>query len=433
MKRHALRCLILMTPLLCASPPAAMGAETFNMLQNTPQPSSPPGGKLFFVWPDGRQAPAMPQPGGTVVLPDGSVPQGEVRLRLPDGSDIPVAPGGRVDLTQDVTVRNNAVLELRQPPAQDGAATAFGGFSLSESQRLLLQQGTPLLIRPDGSLVPVTIAPDGSPRLPDGSAPQGEARLIMPDGSLRTLPPGATLREGQRGERNGEEDRGREDTPAAPQAATPSPAAEAPRQAQPPTLAALLPRTDIPADPRPDSGAGSGKGAGKGAAPIGSGGDGKGDGGGKGAGKGNGGAEGGGTPKPAVGDPLRIPPEAAKSGDLSFLEGCWEGTRPEYFSKRTIRECFCFDSGGRSGKRRIRDPEGKRRCTGATRAEMNAGGVLRVYSEGAYCDDGERWGAAEMTCRGSGQGTPCSWIFTDARGGRQAYQIPFLRVPSCGR
>ena len=38
--------------------------------------------------------------------------------------------------------------------------------------------------------------------------------------------------------------------------------------------------------------------------------------------------------KPAIGEELRIPPEAAATGNLDFLEGCWQGTRPEYYSNR---------------------------------------------------------------------------------------------------
>lgn len=136
--------------------------------------------------------------------------------------------------------------------------------------------------------------------------------------------------------------------------------------------------------------------------------------------------------KSKSGDPLRIPQEAVQNGDLSFLEGCWQGTRPEYFSKRIIKECFCFGSSGKSGKRRIFDGA-QRRCIGATKAKLSGNGVLSVASSGAACNDGERWGGAEMVCRNSGPRTPCSWIFTDANNGRQAYEIPFVRVQSCGR
>lgn len=135
---------------------------------------------------------------------------------------------------------------------------------------------------------------------------------------------------------------------------------------------------------------------------------------------------------PKAGEPLRIPADAPKTGDLSFLEGCWQGTRPEYFSKRTIKECFCFNANGKSGKRRIFDGA-NRTCIGATKANLSSTGVLSVTSSGAACNDGERWGSAEMVCRNSGPRTPCSWVFTDANNGRQSYEIPFVRVESCGR
>lgn len=130
---------------------------------------------------------------------------------------------------------------------------------------------------------------------------------------------------------------------------------------------------------------------------------------------------------------LRIPDDAAKTGNVAFLEGCWQGTRPEYNTKRLIRECFCFGKNGKNGKRRIFDPATKKRCRGSSQATLSANGVLSVVSPRAYCQDGSTWGRAEMTCRNSGAKTPCSWIFGDARNGRQAYKIPFLRVESCGK
>lgn len=138
--------------------------------------------------------------------------------------------------------------------------------------------------------------------------------------------------------------------------------------------------------------------------------------------------------RPKPGEALRIPPEAVATGSLDFLEGCWQGTRPEYYSKRTIRECFCFGPGGRNGKRRIIDrASGGRMCIGAATATLSGAGVLSVTSGRAPCTDGERWGQAEMVCRGQGAKTPCSWVFQDANGGRQAYEIPLIRVESCGR
>ena len=139
------------------------------------------------------------------------------------------------------------------------------------------------------------------------------------------------------------------------------------------------------------------------------------------------------TEKPKVGDRLRIPPESVKTGSTAFLEGCWQGTRPEYGSKRTIKECFCFGKDGGQGKRFINDFTQGRTCTGSTNAVLTGNGVLTMNSEGAYCSDGVRWGSAEMVCQGSGQKTPCSWVFQDANGGQQSYEIEFIRVNSCGR
>ena len=130
--------------------------------------------------------------------------------------------------------------------------------------------------------------------------------------------------------------------------------------------------------------------------------------------------------KPKPGDPLRIPPDAAKTGDLSFLEGCWRGTRPEYTSKRIITERFCFDKNG-NGKRTIDDPQYAGKCTGAAKGSFDAQGRLIVTSEQGYCTGGARWGKAHMVCQGEGNSTPCFWRFPDAGGGTQSYKIPLVR------
>ncbi|MDR0816346.1 MAG: hypothetical protein LBN28_02995 [Desulfovibrio sp.] len=131
--------------------------------------------------------------------------------------------------------------------------------------------------------------------------------------------------------------------------------------------------------------------------------------------------------KPQHGDPLKIPEDAAKTGKLDFLEGCWRGTRPEYGTKRIVTERFCFNANG-VGKRFILDPQFAGECVGATRAVINSGGVLRMRSDKMYCTpSGSIWGGSEMTCRGEGNRTPCSWVFTDIKNTRQAYTINFVR------
>lgn len=130
--------------------------------------------------------------------------------------------------------------------------------------------------------------------------------------------------------------------------------------------------------------------------------------------------------KPKSGAPLRIPPGAAEKGDLSFLEGCWRGTRPEYYSKRTITERFCFDKNG-NGKRHIQDPRYAGECFGASKGSFDGQGRLIVTSEQGYCSKGAIWGQAYMICEGEGNSTPCSWHFKDAGGASQSYKIPFVR------
>lgn len=127
------------------------------------------------------------------------------------------------------------------------------------------------------------------------------------------------------------------------------------------------------------------------------------------------------------GQPLRIPEGAKEKGDVSFLNGCWVGERPEYHTKRMVRERFCFDENG-VGKRFISDPAYAGECVGATRALLNRNGVLHMRSDRMYCTKSKKpWGAAEMTCQGEGEHTPCTWIFRDAGGGRQSYSIRFVR------
>jgi hypothetical protein len=130
--------------------------------------------------------------------------------------------------------------------------------------------------------------------------------------------------------------------------------------------------------------------------------------------------------KPKSGAPLRIPPGAAKTGNLAFLEGCWRGTRPEYYTKRIITERFCFDKNG-VGKRTIEDPQYAGRCTGAAKGGFDAQGKLVVTSEQGYCTGGMRWGQAHMVCQEEGNSSPCFWRFPDAGGGTQSYKIPLVR------
>ena len=130
--------------------------------------------------------------------------------------------------------------------------------------------------------------------------------------------------------------------------------------------------------------------------------------------------------KPEPGAPLRIPPDAAKTGDLSFLEGCWRASYPEYYTKRTLITRMCFDKNG-NGKRTLEDPTHADRCTGATQGSLDTHGRLVFTSERASCIRGGKAGSESMVCKGEGNATPCSWHFPDAHGGTQSYKIPLVR------
>lgn len=128
---------------------------------------------------------------------------------------------------------------------------------------------------------------------------------------------------------------------------------------------------------------------------------------------------------PQRGEAFKVPDNLAETKDLGFLEGCWVGTRPEYNTKRIIKEQFCFDASG-TGKRRIFDPAYAGTCVGATRALVNSNGVLQMESEDMPCDSGESWASSTMICQGSGPKTPCKWIFSGGTH-QQSYQINFVR------
>ncbi|MDE5831531.1 MAG: hypothetical protein K2H64_00835 [Desulfovibrio sp.] len=363
--------------------------------------------------PPGSAALAPLAPGQTIYLPDGRGTS--IAEVLPDGNfktpeGFVISPqgvlqngpdqGATITVTPNISGAENAI-NINIPPAVQGYAGPDG-------EKTALPDDKGAAKTPDAVLVPEKekgVAPDEKGKNPDfavaiPTAPDGARDPAMPDKpdaksedpqdlTLAQMLP-LTRADGSK-----------------PKAAAPNPGEKNAKPAQ---------------APEKDKGANKGEGAsqGKGA--------------GKGEGQGKGAAQ---APKaeakPKAGQPIRIPESAIKSGNLSFLEGCWEGTRPEYISKRTVKECFCFGKDGKTGKRRIYDRTYGRTCVGPSRANLSKNGVLSVTSGGMPCSDGEKWGGAEMQCRNSGPKTPCSWIFTDAGNGRQAYEIPFLRVNSCGR
>jgi hypothetical protein len=112
-------------------------------------------------------------------------------------------------------------------------------------------------------------------------------------------------------------------------------------------------------------------------------------------------------PEPASGDRLTIPPDAAASNDLSFLNGCWIAANTNC-SNRQIREEYCFDAGGK-GTRTIYHTDGQK-FSGPMSARFDARGNLALnveraggyYPEFVLCSQ-----SGTLNCRGTVIGENC--------------------------
>lgn len=356
-------------------------------LTNIPRPAAPGA-------PAAQGLRELLVPGALVRLPDGR--QTRIIEVLPEGIrtelGVTLTPEGVVEgaaQTAPVTVLEPATLPAAPTPETARATTP---------QTPEAQKDIPQTVRPEAAQTPETPAPQNPERaeVPVPAVPQGAGtqRTVptVPEGTPHQLTIVELLPMTPAPEQRKAEKAPAKEEPKAAPAPTPEKKKAAPaKEAKPREKPAKAPKPKEPATPKSA------------------------------------------TKKPAIGEELRIPPEAVSTGNLDFLEGCWQGTRPEYYSKRIIKECFCFGANGGAGKRRVIDSLGGRMCIGSSRAKLSKDGVLSVTSSGAACTDGERWGQAEMVCRGTGQRAPCTWVFKDAQGGRQSYEIPFVRVESCGR
>lgn len=125
-------------------------------------------------------------------------------------------------------------------------------------------------------------------------------------------------------------------------------------------------------------------------------------------------------PKPqkqAKGEEMRIPDDARKNNDLSFLEGCWNsetGLRSDR-TKEPIGVQYCFDAKGR-GSRTITKPESGDRCVGSVRAQFDSSGKLRIDSDGAPCNKGGGFVPELVDCTSAAGKAEC---YGNERGGQQ--------------
>ena len=117
-------------------------------------------------------------------------------------------------------------------------------------------------------------------------------------------------------------------------------------------------------------------------------------------------------PKPqkqAKGEEMRIPDDARKNNDVSFLEGCWNsetGLRSDR-TREPIGVQYCFDANG-SGTRTITKQQSNDRCVGPVRAKFDSSGRLRIDSDGAPCGKGGGFVPEQVDCSSAGGKADCS-------------------------
>lgn len=110
---------------------------------------------------------------------------------------------------------------------------------------------------------------------------------------------------------------------------------------------------------------------------------------------------------PARGSDLEIPEDAARTNDLSFLEGCWESETGlvETSTGLPIRVEYCFDRQGR-GNQYVHLSNGLS-CQGQLTGRFR-GDRLAMEASSSTCPDGHGFLPQEVECTGSGQTTRCT-------------------------
>lgn len=108
----------------------------------------------------------------------------------------------------------------------------------------------------------------------------------------------------------------------------------------------------------------------------------------------------------ARGSDLEIPEDAARTNDLSFLEGCWESETGlvDLLYRQPLRVEYCFDRRGR-GRHYWHMGNGQN-CQGQLTGRFR-GNRLAMEASTAPCPDGTRFDAQEVECTGSGHTTYC--------------------------
>ena len=131
------------------------------------------------------------------------------------------------------------------------------------------------------------------------------------------------------------------------------------------------------------------------------------------------------APKPAFippkkGSAMKIPEEAAKNKDLSFLEGCWRSVTNLYNSLtgERIEHEYCFKSTGK-GRRRVIEKNGSR-CSGSAKAKFS-GSALVITAGNATCSSNRYYVPQYIQCKKKGNSSHCYGKETDKQKGRTVH------------
>lgn len=116
------------------------------------------------------------------------------------------------------------------------------------------------------------------------------------------------------------------------------------------------------------------------------------------------------APPPAKanpGDLMAIPPTAAKTGDMRFLEGCWV-TEP-FAHKEDQRALgvseYCFDAAGQG---QLMFTRGRTICSTRAVARATPDGQLLLEDSDGSCTDRSTWHKDSLACQNEGNRAVCS-------------------------
>lgn len=121
--------------------------------------------------------------------------------------------------------------------------------------------------------------------------------------------------------------------------------------------------------------------------------------------------------------PLAIPPEAARSGDASFLNGKWTSQSGLMDSRTGLPAIVEYDFKAGQGSVTIRRSDGTV-CVGKSSAVMKDGRLVITGVDDPSCDDGSRYGRTRVECRqGNGARAEC----VGKAGNGQDYSVDMSR------